>query len=158
MHGRPVIPVRLQAGQYWFVIVFLYCLPKRSGMNAPTFDTHPSVCPICHHANVVKSRKLFKGLLVCDHCRERLVVSWSGHYVRDPFRLRHRTLERSLRRESHPFYRILRDLKLTHFNVWVALLAGTVCIGIFGALSEQFATEPSKDIPSPTQPQLRSLL
>lgn len=118
-------------------------------MNAPTFDAHPSVCPICHHSRLLKSRKLFTGLIVCEHCRERLVVTWSGHYVRDPFRLRPASMERALRRESHPFYRILRDLNLTRSNVWMALLAGTLLLGVWSAVSEKLAAQQTKPV-SPT--------
>lgn len=77
----------------------------------------------------MQSHKLLSGLLVCEHCRERLVVSRSGHFVRDPFRLRQAKLERSLRRESHPVNRILRDLQVTRANVWLVLLAGTLLLG-----------------------------
>ncbi|MDX2244861.1 MAG: hypothetical protein NW224_29645 [Leptolyngbyaceae cyanobacterium bins.302] len=109
-------------------------------MNAPTFDAHPSACPICRRSDVPKSDKSLAGLLICDRCQERLVVSWSGHYVRDPFRLRRNNIERSLRRESHPLSRILRDLKVSPPNTLVAILAGTLLLGVFGLFSEKFAS------------------
>lgn len=110
-------------------------------MNAPTFDAHSSVCPICRQANSAKTNKTLTGLLVCQQCQERLVISWSGHYVRDPFHLRQLGMERSLRRESHPFYRILRDLRLTRPNVFVALLAGSLLVGVLSVFSEKFASK-----------------
>ncbi|MDX2228315.1 MAG: hypothetical protein NW220_01665 [Leptolyngbyaceae cyanobacterium bins.349] len=113
-------------------------------MNAPTFDAHPSTCPICHQSNLLKFGKPLTGLLVCSQCQERLVVSWSGHYVRDPFRLRQLITERSLRRESHPFYRILRDLRVTRPNLLVALLASALLVGIVGFFSDRFAPQQAQ--------------
>ena len=112
-------------------------------MNAPTFDAHSPTCPVCHRSNLVKSGKLLTGLLVCQHCRERLVISWSGHYVRDPFHLRQLGVERSLRRDSHPFYRILRDLRFTPPHVLVAILAGTLLVGLISVVTEQLGPKHS---------------
>jgi hypothetical protein len=124
-----MIPVRLNLDDLVLLLSRFPFLHPLSGMNAPTFDAHPSVCPICHHSSLMPSHKLLPGLLVCEHCRERVVVSRSGHFVRDPFRFRQAKLERSLRRESHPVNRILRDLKTTRPNVWCVLLAGTLLFG-----------------------------
>lgn len=127
-------------------------------MNAPTFDAHPSTCPICRRSNLPKSDKLLAGLLVCHQCQERLVVSWSGHYVRDPFQLRRHNTERSLRRESHPLSRILRDLKVSHPNTLVAILAGTLLFGVFGLFSEKIASNQTdswqRSTPNMHQPML----
>jgi hypothetical protein len=49
------------------------------------------------------------GLFTCPSCQERLVVTWSGHYVRDPYNYRQVTISHLLRRQSRPFARILRD-------------------------------------------------
>jgi len=111
-------------------------------MNAPTFDAHSPVCPVCRRANSAQTEKLLTGLLVCKQCQERLVITWSGHYVRDPFHLRQLDVERSLRRESHPFYRILRDLRLTRPNLFTALLAGSLLVGIVSIFSEKIASKP----------------
>jgi len=110
-------------------------------MNAPTFDAHASVCPICQQVNPLQTGKLLTGLLVCKQCQERLVISWSGHYVRDPFHLQQLGTSRSLRRESHPFYRIMRDLRLTRPKVFMALLVGSLVVGILSIFSEKFATK-----------------
>lgn len=74
------------------------------------------------------------------------MVSRNGHFVRDPFRLRQAKLERSLRRESHPFYRILRDLNLTRSPVWVAVLVSLLLLGM-GTI---FADRLSLTAPHPT--------
>lgn len=106
-------------------------------MNAPTFDARHPVCPICRRPTFLQSPKLLTGLLTCQQCRERLVVSWSGHYVRDPFSMKPLLTERMLRRESHPFYRILRDLGITRFHVMLMILAGTLAFGVFSGLFEK---------------------
>lgn len=106
-------------------------------MNAPTFDAQHPICPICHRPTLIRSPKLLTGLLTCQQCRERLVVSWSGHYVRDPFNIKPLSTERMLRRESHPFYRILRDLGITRFHVMLMILAGTLAFGVFSGLFEK---------------------
>ncbi len=108
-------------------------------MDAPTFDAHSSVCPVCQQSLSLQSAPLFTGLLTCKRCQQRLVVSWSGHYVRDPFRMRYAHIERSLRRESHPFYRILRDLRLARPSLWLAILLSMLLLGVLGATSEQLS-------------------
>jgi hypothetical protein len=70
------------------------------------------------------------GLLTCRYCRERLVISWSGHYVRDPFALRHLATTRRLRRESRPLARIFRDYGIARYASVVTVLSGLIFIGI----------------------------
>lgn len=67
---------------------------------------------------------MFGGLYSCPYCQERLVISWSGHYVRDPFNLRNLAVGRMLRRQSRPFARILRDCRLTKPSSLIGVLAG----------------------------------
>ncbi len=112
-------------------------------MNAPSFDTHSISCPICHRPGITPPHKVITGLLTCHHCRARFVVSWSGHYVRDPFTLKHLTAERTLRRNSHPLYRILRDVRFTRFTLILALFAGTVLLGMSGLLSNKLTIAPN---------------
>lgn len=99
-------------------------------MSADTFDSPVPSCPICHRNGAVKLNTVVRGLLTCQHCQERLVVSWSGHYVRDPFTLRHLTATRMLRRESHPIARILRDFGLNKSAPFIAIASGVVLLGI----------------------------
>ncbi len=49
------------------------------------------------------------GLFTCPYCQERLVVSWSGHYVRDPHNCNQVMIAHLLRRQSRPWARIARD-------------------------------------------------
>lgn len=51
-----------------------------------------------------------KGLFTCNSCQEKLVVTWSGHYVRDPFSGKQVLVAQLLRRQSKPWARIIRDL------------------------------------------------
>lgn len=99
-------------------------------MDAHTFDTPSFTCPICNQTQAVKPRKLFTGLLTCQHCRERLVVSWSGHYVRDPFTLKQFATRRRLRLESHPLARVRRDLWLAGQPVLLTVLGSAAFLGV----------------------------
>lgn len=136
-----------RAGQHQTLFSQRYGISSNSIMNAPTFDAHSPLCPVCHRPHPVKSHRLLTGLLVCQHCRERLVVSWSGHYVRDPFTLNQLASARTLRRESHPFFRILRDLRLTRVNVLLTVLAGILVFGLLNSWTEQ--RSPDLDAPQP---------
>ena len=79
-------------------------------MNTHTFGNHSVTCPICQRTGSIKQVKICNGLFTCPSCQERLVVSWSGHYVRDPYNYcKQVTLSHLLRRQSRPFARILRD-------------------------------------------------
>ncbi|MGK7904740.1 MAG: hypothetical protein AB4352_25705 [Hormoscilla sp.] len=87
-------------------------------MNAHTFDSDYPRCPICQRPLGRKRFGLDSGLYICSYCQERLVVSQSGHYVRDPFaivqpasgRLGLDIAHRKLRRQSRPIARMMRDL------------------------------------------------
>jgi len=116
-------------------------------MNAPSFDTHSPSCPVCRRPGIKLPHKVLTGLLTCHHCRARLVVTWSGHYVRDPFTLKHLMAERMLRRRSHPFYRILQDARFARFSILFVLLAGTLMLGMSGVLSKKITIEPNPQSP-----------
>lgn len=121
-------------------------------MNAPPFDTHSPSCPVCHRPGIKRPHKVLTGLLTCHHCRARLVVTWSGHYVRDPFTLKHLTAEQTLRRYSHPLYRILRDVRLARYSIFLVLFAGTLLLGATGILSKKITIEPNpQSQPAPNQ-------
>lgn len=97
-------------------------------MDGHLFDTHSPTCPVCHRSGAIKPHKLLKGLLTCQYCRERLVVSWSGHYVRDPFTLNCLSSGKMLRRESHPLARIRRDFRATP-SLLLTLIGGAILLG-----------------------------
>ena len=97
-------------------------------MNADTFDRSSSHCP-CHQIGGLRSTKLVDGLLTCPYCCERLVVSVSGHYVRDPFALRQRVTSHRLRRQSRPLARILRDSGISKHSPLLAMLGTLLLLG-----------------------------
>ncbi|SRR5579883_207388 len=118
-------------------------------MNAYTFDTPSPVCPICHRAGVIKPHKLLKGLLTCQNCRERLVVSWSGHYVRDPFTFNHLATGQMLRRESHPLARIRRDYRLNSLSIVWTVLGSAIFLGTVMFLVQTAPIRPKPSAPLP---------
>jgi hypothetical protein len=96
------------------------------------------------------SPKVLVGLLNCPHCRARLVVSWSGHYVRDPFTLKQRGTEQSLRRGNHPIVRTLRDLGTVRSIVLLMFLTSATAIGyitLSGKLTLNM-TNPVESVPA----------
>ena len=78
-------------------------------MNTHTFGNHSVTCPICQRSGNLKPFKMCNGLFTCPYCQERLVVSWSGHYVRDPHNCNQVIITHVLRRQSRPWARIVRD-------------------------------------------------
>ncbi len=81
-------------------------------MNTHTFGNHYTTCPICQGSSNLKLVKMCHGLFTCNSCQEKLVVTWSGHYVRDPFSGKQVLVAQLLRRQSSPWARIVRDLGL----------------------------------------------
>lgn len=97
-------------------------------MNADTFDRGSNACPVCHRVGGLPSVKSVGGLLTCPHCRSRLVVSLSGHYVRDPFRVK-KLSSQQLRRQSRPVARILRDSGLAKHSPLIAIVSSLMVVG-----------------------------
>jgi hypothetical protein len=95
-------------------------------MNASTSDRYSLTCPICHHADKLQPGQFASGLYTCPQCQAHLVISETGHYVRDPLCIHQISLTRVLRRQSRPLARILRDCGLAR----IAVLAGTVLLGL----------------------------
>lgn len=50
------------------------------------FSSHRSrvTCPICHHTQATQAGSRVSGLVRCYRCQACLIISQSGHYVRDP--------------------------------------------------------------------------
>ncbi len=105
-------------------------------MNTNTFDNHYVTCPICQRNATPKPVKTYIGLFTCPYCQERLVVSRSGHYVRDPFTLKQMMISSALRRQSRPLARIIRDFVLLKRPVVALALGGAIFLSII-ALSQQ---------------------
>ncbi|MEA5581621.1 hypothetical protein VB620_09735 [Nodularia harveyana UHCC-0300] len=81
-------------------------------MNIHTFGNDYVACPICQKNAKQRVAESHIGLFSCPYCHQRLVVCPSGHYVRDPYMLRQIMLCSSLRRQSSPLARIIRDFIL----------------------------------------------
>lgn len=96
-------------------------------MNTHTFDNHYVTCPICQKNTKPKPVKTCIGLFTCPYCQERLVVCQSGHYVRDPFTLKQIMISSTLRRQSRPLARIIRDFVLFKRPV-IALVLGSAIL------------------------------
>ena len=101
-------------------------------MNTHTFGNHHTTCPLCQSSTNLKLVKMCKGLFTCNSCQEKLVVTWSGHYVRDPFSGKQILVAQLLRRQSSPWARIIRDLgSIKRPFVYVALGALIVSASVF---------------------------
>ena len=110
-------------------------------MNAHTFDSHSVTCPICNRTGTIQSGLMFGGLYTCPYCQERLVISWSGHYVRDPFTLKQLAVGRMLRRQSRPLARVLRDVGFTKRPSLIGVLASAVIVSVALATLEGWTPE-----------------
>ncbi|MEC4816703.1 MAG: hypothetical protein SAK29_26065 [Scytonema sp. PMC 1069.18] len=112
-------------------------------MNTHTFDNHYVTCPICQKNATPKPVKTCIGLFTCPYCQERLVVSQSGHYVRDPFTYKQQIpVSSSLRRQSRPLARILRDFVFLKYPFLALILGGAILLGVVG-LTQQSTTSDS---------------
>ncbi|OUC14216.1 MAG: hypothetical protein B0A82_13080 [Alkalinema sp. CACIAM 70d] len=103
-------------------------------MSAEFFDRSYSHCTVCQGSALFCEGLAIGGLKVCPHCGERLVVSGSGHYVRDPFRWKLPSVK-ILRHQSHPLSRLVRDSGLKTPSSILALIASLFLIGMTTAYS-----------------------
>lgn len=97
-------------------------------MNTPTFKSHYVTCPICNRPSALPPAEMFNGLFTCPHCHSHLVISWSGHYVRDPFAIKQLSMGQSLRRQSRPLARLRRDLCRQYLPL-LAIASSVVLLG-----------------------------
>lgn len=102
-------------------------------MNTHTFDNHYVTCPICQKNTKPKPIKTCIGLFTCPYCQERLVVSQSGHYVRDPFTFRQIIISSTLRRQSRPLARIIRDFALLKRPLVALVLGSLIFLSLFAS-------------------------
>ncbi|MEY3223419.1 MAG: hypothetical protein ACLBM1_11490 [Cuspidothrix sp.] len=100
-------------------------------MSTDTFDNHYVTCPICQRNSRTKPIKSYVGLFTCPYCQERLVVCQSGHYVRDPFIWRQMMISSSLRRQSRPLARMIRDFIFLKRPLLSLIVGSTVVVSIF---------------------------
>ncbi|MFM7364298.1 MAG: hypothetical protein ACKO11_07330 [Cuspidothrix sp.] len=114
-------------------------------MSTDTFDNHYVTCPICQRNNRTKPIKSYVGLFTCPYCQERLVVCQSGHYVRDPFIWRQMMISSSLRRQSRPLARMIRDFIFLKHPLLSLIIGSTVVLGIL-VMSQDNTSHNSLDI------------
>ena len=99
-------------------------------MNTHTFGNHSVTCPICQRTDSFKRIKSCRGLFTCPYCQEKLVVTWSGHYVRDPHNLKQIAVAHLLRRQSKPWARILRDFSFLKRPSTLVAMGSAILLGI----------------------------
>ncbi|MCX7595203.1 MAG: hypothetical protein N2235_15880 [Fischerella sp.] len=120
-------------------------------MNTHAFDHHYVICPICQRNSTPKPVKSYVGLFTCPYCQERLVVSNSGHYVRDPFTFKQMMISSMLRRQSRPLARLIRDFVILKRPLLVLAIGGAVLFGMI-AVSDQ---NRNRDASSPSIENIR---
>lgn len=108
-------------------------------MNADTFKFEGSsnTCPVCRRAQVLPLGQIKSGLYICPYCHQRLVVSTSGHYVRDPFVWKPFISSGLLRRQSHPLARVLRDFGGPKPLSWITVVGSIVLFSLALATTER---------------------
>jgi len=99
-------------------------------MNTHTFGNYSVTCPICQRLDSLKRVEVGNGLFTCPHCQEKLVVIWSGHYVRDPYGCRRVVIAEVLRRQSRPLARILRDFGNLQRPSLIVAFASAILFGV----------------------------
>lgn len=131
------IPQALKQALNWLLVFY----SRKTVMNAPTYNTHSVTCPICHRSSVVGPVGAVTGLFTCPHCHSHLVISWSGHFVRDPFCLKQGlkqvSVGKMLRQQSRPLARIQRDFGIGKPLSLIALLGSAVVFGFAFVAGEQ---------------------
>lgn len=105
-------------------------------MSAPTFKSNSVTCPICNRSSAVQPLEVFNGLFTCPYCHSHLVISWSGHYVRDPLALQQLDIGQMLRRQSRPLARLRRDLSRQYLPIVVAISSVIFLGGAIASLSK----------------------
>ena len=99
-------------------------------MNTHTFGNRSVTCPICQRTGKLNLVKIDNGLFTCPSCQERLVVTWSGHYVRDPFNGRQLMIAHLLRRQSRPWARVLRDFGFVKRPSVIIAVGSAILLGL----------------------------
>lgn len=114
-------------------------------MNTHTFGNHSVTCPICQRTDRLKQLKICQGLYTCPHCQEKLVVCWSGHYVRDPHNCKQQVvIAHQLRRQSQPWARIIRDLGFLKRPSVLVALGSAILLGVSVISLESLNRQPSQ--------------
>jgi len=116
-------------------------------MNTHTFGHHYGTCPICQRSIRTKPIKTYIGLFSCPFCQERVVVCQSGHYVRDPFTWKQIVLSSTLRRQSRPLARIVRDFVFLKRPLVSLILGSAVLLTLITTGGEINSSEHHQHVP-----------
>lgn len=116
-------------------------------MNTHTFDNHYSTCPICQRSIRTKPVKTYIGLFTCPFCQEKLVVCKSGHYVRDPFTWKQIVLSSTLRRQSRPLARMVRDFVFLKRPLLTLIVGSTVLFTLITIAEKVISSEHHQEVP-----------
>ncbi|PMB53333.1 hypothetical protein CEN39_05015 [Fischerella thermalis CCMEE 5201] len=111
-------------------------------MNTHTFDNHYLTCPICQNSTPTPV-KSYVGLFSCPYCHQRLVVCKSGHYVRDPFILRQIMVSSTLRRQSRPIARIIRDFFVFKSPLLAVVVGSAIVFGMISMYQQNRNSDTS---------------
>ena len=115
-------------------------------MNTHTFDNHYLTCPICQKNAAPKPIKSCTGLYTCPYCQERIVVCKSGNYVRDPFVLKRIMISSTLRRQSQPIARILRDFVLLKRPLLSLMVGILIVLGVLASSQQNTTNSPPSQV------------
>ncbi|MDJ0799411.1 MAG: hypothetical protein QNJ51_21770 [Calothrix sp. MO_167.B12] len=105
-------------------------------------NNHYLTCPICQNSGKPKLIKTGSGLFTCPYCQERLVVSHSGHYVRDPFAWKQTIFYESLRRQNKSSTSILKDSPLFKRTLLSLVLVVAMLTGMIFATQQRRGDAP----------------
>ncbi len=105
-------------------------------MSAPTSKSNYVTCPICNRHSIAEPPEMFNGLFTCPYCHSHLVISWSGHYVRDPLAIPQLDIGQMLRRQSRPLARLRRDLTRQYLPIVAAIGSAIFFGGAIATLSK----------------------
>ncbi|MDJ0674274.1 MAG: hypothetical protein QNJ36_02540 [Calothrix sp. MO_167.B42] len=115
-------------------------------------DNHYLTCPICQNNGKSQLIKTGSGLFTCPYCQERLVVSHSGHYVRDPFAWKQTIFCESLRTQSRPNTNIFRKFFLFKRPFASLILVAAMMVGVVFITQQKVSDKDSPAIPKIDQP------
>jgi len=110
-------------------------------------------CPVCHRTKATKIGSRVSGLVKCHHCQVCLVVSWSGHYVRDPYG--HTSSQVPSRQERSAPQAFQNFSRFSYFSIAIVLgsllLGGIALSNIAGILPSSLDEWRLKDAAPPVQ-------
>ncbi|MCL2928481.1 MAG: hypothetical protein O4861_19120 [Trichodesmium sp. St16_bin4-tuft] len=104
-------------------------------MNAPTSNSNYVFCPVCNRSSIAQPVGILNGLFTCPYCHSHLVISWSGHYVRDPLAIQQLYIGQMLRRQSKPLARLRRDLTRQYLPIAMVIGSAILFGGAIATLS-----------------------